>query len=294
MARESWFDSQQGYDISLFSKASRLAFGPTQPPILRVPGALSLLCDADHPLYLVLRLSTIGALHLHLHTFCGMHKDNFTFLWIVFLLVSGLFSCSWITSVVSHRIWLSSFHEHSTILDLAISSISMSCFCSLIQVMLMNILPHSQGCCVIQELSLFGPVFVKYDAVFFWHPRDVWYHHCATCNLFVEFIPFLAIKSFINSEGHPSFVSPLLLLVYSSVDNMTFTPFFSHYSIRRYSNSHKNIAYTWKFINKTLKSQKCYKLIWETQMVQQQYHTSCGTRKFHNMRYILGLQTRLK
>jgi len=32
----------------------------------------------------------------------------------------------------------------------------MSHFCSLVQVMLLHSHPHSQGCCVIQELSVFG------------------------------------------------------------------------------------------------------------------------------------------
>jgi hypothetical protein len=35
------FNSQQGLGIFLFTTASRIAWGPTQPPIQRVPGALS-------------------------------------------------------------------------------------------------------------------------------------------------------------------------------------------------------------------------------------------------------------
>jgi hypothetical protein len=38
---ESWFDSQQGQEIHMFSKPSKPALGPTQPPIQRVPGLLS-------------------------------------------------------------------------------------------------------------------------------------------------------------------------------------------------------------------------------------------------------------
>jgi hypothetical protein len=36
------FDSRRGLWIFLFTTASRTALGPTQPPIQRVPGALSL------------------------------------------------------------------------------------------------------------------------------------------------------------------------------------------------------------------------------------------------------------
>jgi hypothetical protein len=47
------FDSQQGLGIYLFTTVSRLALGSTQPPVLWVPGALSLgekwsRCEADH------------------------------------------------------------------------------------------------------------------------------------------------------------------------------------------------------------------------------------------------------
>jgi hypothetical protein len=47
------FNSWRGLGISLFTTASRTALGPTQPPIQRVPGALSLRVkrpgrEADH------------------------------------------------------------------------------------------------------------------------------------------------------------------------------------------------------------------------------------------------------
>jgi hypothetical protein len=47
------FESRQGLGILLLTTASRLALGPTQPPIQRVPGALSLGVkrpgsEADH------------------------------------------------------------------------------------------------------------------------------------------------------------------------------------------------------------------------------------------------------
>jgi hypothetical protein len=47
------FDSQQRLGIFLFITTSRMALGPTQPPIQWVPGALSLGvkqpgCEADH------------------------------------------------------------------------------------------------------------------------------------------------------------------------------------------------------------------------------------------------------
>jgi hypothetical protein len=51
----SWFDTWQELGVFLFTTVSRLALGPTQPPIKWVLGILSLgvkwlLCEADHTL----------------------------------------------------------------------------------------------------------------------------------------------------------------------------------------------------------------------------------------------------
>jgi hypothetical protein len=53
MSWNSWFESQQGLGIFLYTTMSRLALGPTHPPIQWVPGTLSLGVkrpgrEADH------------------------------------------------------------------------------------------------------------------------------------------------------------------------------------------------------------------------------------------------------
>jgi hypothetical protein len=53
MIRVLGFDSWQGLGIFLFITMSKMALGPTQPPIQLVPGALSLgvkqlVHEADH------------------------------------------------------------------------------------------------------------------------------------------------------------------------------------------------------------------------------------------------------
>jgi hypothetical protein len=74
--------------IFLFSTASRLALGPTQPSVEWVPGALSPGVkqqgrEADHPPPSGARVKNGGAIPPLLHVFMAWclikHKDNFSF-----------------------------------------------------------------------------------------------------------------------------------------------------------------------------------------------------------------------
>jgi hypothetical protein len=83
------FDSRRGLGIFLFTTASRTAVGPTQPPIQRVPGSLSLGVkrpgsEADHS-----PPTSTEELYLHYPntpSWRGVqlkHRDDFTFIFIV-------------------------------------------------------------------------------------------------------------------------------------------------------------------------------------------------------------------
>jgi hypothetical protein len=70
------FDSRQGLGIFLFTTASRMALGPTQPPIQRVPGALSLGVkwpglEADHSPPSSVEVK--GCVELYLHSPIRVH-----------------------------------------------------------------------------------------------------------------------------------------------------------------------------------------------------------------------------
>lgn len=79
----------------------------------------------------------------------------------------------------------------------------MSHFCSQVQIMLLQFLPHSQDCCVIQELSVFGLVSVKYNAVFFWHTTHVQYHQSATHKLIICWVHSISDhQELTNSEEY--------------------------------------------------------------------------------------------
>jgi hypothetical protein len=85
------FNSWWGLGISLFTTMSRMALGPTQPPIQWVPGALSLGKkrpgrEADHLPPSSADIKESVELHLHSpntppwHGAQLKHRDNFTFI----------------------------------------------------------------------------------------------------------------------------------------------------------------------------------------------------------------------
>jgi hypothetical protein len=94
MIRLLGFDSQQGPAILLFTTASRMALGPTQPPIQWVPGALSLGvkqlgCEADRSLPSSAEVKNAWSYTstplVCLHVMVSVeHRDNFTFTFTLF------------------------------------------------------------------------------------------------------------------------------------------------------------------------------------------------------------------
>jgi hypothetical protein len=93
------FDSRRWLGIFLFITVSRTAPGPTQSPIQRVPGVLSLRVkrpgrEADH-IHLVPRLRMCGAIpplpqYISLARCLVKHTDNFTFTFTSLLLEVSL------------------------------------------------------------------------------------------------------------------------------------------------------------------------------------------------------------
>jgi hypothetical protein len=120
------FDSQRGLGIFLFTTASRMALGPSQPPIQWVPGALSLGVkrpgrEADHSPPSSAEIKERLELYLHSPSTPSWrgaqlkHRNNFTFyLYQMFLTVftkARHWSLSWdrcIQSTLSHPTYLTS------------------------------------------------------------------------------------------------------------------------------------------------------------------------------------------
>jgi hypothetical protein len=85
------FNSWQGLGIFLFTTASRMALGPTQPPIQWAPGALSLgvkLTILLHPVPKSRMCGVIPALPQYIMAWCLVkHRDNFIFTFFTFITV---------------------------------------------------------------------------------------------------------------------------------------------------------------------------------------------------------------
>jgi hypothetical protein len=111
------FDSRRGLGIFLFTTASRMALGPTQPPIQWEPGALSLGVkrpgrEADHSPPSSTEVKERVELYLHspgTHSWRGAqlkHRDNFTFAFYPLLLCSSSHRSKnkthWNLSVISY------------------------------------------------------------------------------------------------------------------------------------------------------------------------------------------------
>jgi hypothetical protein len=83
------FDFQWGLGMFLFTIASRMTLGPTQPPVQWVPWALSLgikqlRCEADHSPPSSAEVKNVWSYTstppIHLHVWClAKNRDNFTF-----------------------------------------------------------------------------------------------------------------------------------------------------------------------------------------------------------------------
>jgi hypothetical protein len=96
------FDSQWGLGIFLFTTTSRTALGPTQPPIQWVPGALSLGVkrlghEADHSPPSSAKVKNVWSYtstpQYFFMAWCLVkHRDNFTFTFTFYLLLSIFFT----------------------------------------------------------------------------------------------------------------------------------------------------------------------------------------------------------
>jgi hypothetical protein len=97
------FDSRRGLGIFLFTTASRMALGPTQPPIQWVPGALSVgvkrpVREADHSHPSRAEVKECVGLYLRSPNTTSWrgaqlnHRDNFTFNFTIYIKVTEVSS----------------------------------------------------------------------------------------------------------------------------------------------------------------------------------------------------------
>jgi hypothetical protein len=106
------FDSWQVLGIFLFTTVSRMALGPTQPPVHWVPGALSLGVkrpgrEADHSPPSIAEVKDCVELYLHspnMPSWHGAQLSTGTTVPLPFYLFSSIFTLQWQDLLRAHQV----------------------------------------------------------------------------------------------------------------------------------------------------------------------------------------------